>query len=58
MFPEKNFRTVIIMIGVGLFVFGLSGFSSGRVSGWPTFYQLLMAIGAMTMVGGFLWKRN
>jgi len=58
MLSEKNLTTVIIVIGVGLFVFGLSGFSVGRVVGWQTLDQGLMAIGAMLMVGGFLWKRN
>lgn len=58
MLSEKNLTTVIIVVGVGLFVFGLSGFTVGRGAGWQTLDQVLMAIGAMLMVSGFLWKRN
>jgi hypothetical protein len=61
----KKWGSVIaIVLGAGLLVFGLSGYSGGGEgilgwygAGWDEDEQVLMAIGAMLIVGGLLVRR-
>ncbi|MBI3047882.1 MAG: hypothetical protein HYY76_06180 [Acidobacteria bacterium] len=49
------------VIGAGLLVYGLTGYrGQGRLlpAGWSEDSQLLMAVGAMLLVAGFVFRRN
>ena len=48
-----------IAVGVGLLVFGLAGYRVGTFgrAGWSMDYQIVMALGAMLAVGGWLSTR-
>lgn len=43
-----------IVLGVGLFIWGFTGYTTRFA--WSDAHQLRMALGAMLIVGGFLWR--
>jgi hypothetical protein len=60
---RTSVSVAFVVLGVGVFVFGLSGYHGGgevgragfyRIAGWDPEYQLAMAVGAMLMVAGWL----
>jgi len=56
---RKTLGAAAIVIGVGLFMFGASGFTGGGryPAGWDQSSQMLMALGAMLTVAGQLVRR-
>lgn len=53
---------VFVVVGAGLLVYGLTGYSRGVAgfpgAGWSSDEQLTMAIGAMLVVAGVVFRRS